>query len=50
MEQQNITAEIANLRQLEEAYRYQARENIGKLKQTIRRRKQLEQLISPKTN
>lgn len=50
MEPQNIAAEIANLRQLEEAYRYQAREIIQKLKSVILRRKQLEQLISPKSN
>lgn len=50
MAKQNIIAEIANLRQLEEAYRMQAREIISKLKQTISRRKQLEQLIHPKAN
>jgi hypothetical protein len=50
MEKQNITTEIANLLQLEQAYRMQAREYINKLKSVITRRKQLEQLISPKKN
>ena len=50
MDTQNIAAEIASLRQLEDAYRYQAREIIKKIKSVILRRKQLEQLISPKSN
>jgi hypothetical protein len=50
MEIQNIITEIANLRLLEEAYRLQAREYISKLKTVITRRKQLEQLIYPKSN
>jgi uncharacterized coiled-coil DUF342 family protein len=50
MQQDKIQQQITNLRTLEDAYRFKAKEIIEKLKQVVRKRKELEKLISPGNN
>jgi len=50
VEPQRITQEIIYLSRMEDLYRSKARFYIGKLKDIVRRRKELERLITPPGN